>query len=115
MIKALVVLPGRALNHFVVRRIGLNNRAPGPAAPAGPSHHLGQQIKSLLRSPVVVHIKGNVRREHAYQRHILKIQSLGHHLSTQENRNVFLLKSIQDHFMSVGNGVGIHPQNTDTR
>ncbi|CAN3958314.1 hypothetical protein LLOABG_LLOABG_00245, partial [Dysosmobacter welbionis] len=41
LIKPLVILPSRALDHIVFRGVGLDHRPAGTAAPARPAHHLG--------------------------------------------------------------------------
>ena len=59
----------------------------------------------------MVHIQGHIRRQHAYQRHIGKVQSLGHHLGAQENGYLPHLEIPEELLMSLADGVRIHAEN----
>ena len=98
------------MDHVVLGRVGLDHGTSRLTAPSGPPDHLCQQIEGALRRPVVIHIQRRVRAEDAHQRHIFKIQSLGHHLRSQQYRHPLLLKLPQDGLVSHGYGVRVHPQ-----
>ena len=103
------------MDHVVLGRVGLDHGSSRLTAPSGPPDHLCQQIEGALRRPVVIHIQRRVRAEDAHQRHIFKIQSLGHHLRSQQDRHPLLLKLPQDGLVSHGYGVRVHPQQRRAR
>ena len=110
VIEPLIILLRRRLDHVVLGRVGLDHSSSRLTAPSGPPDHLRQQIEGALRRPVVIHIQRRVRAEDTHQRHIFKIQSLGHHLRSQQDRHPLLLKLPQDGLVSHGYGVRVHPQ-----
>ena len=98
-VKPFVILLRGALDDFVSGGIGLNHRpAPLRAAPR-PANHLCQQAEGPLGGAVVVQIQRRIGAEYAHQRHIFKIQPLGHHLSPQKDRNPLFDKAAQQLFM----------------
>ena len=59
----------------------------------------------------MIHIQRQIRRQHAHQRDIFKIQPLGHHLGADEDGDFFLVKFLQYGLVPGADGVGVHPQN----
>ena len=108
-VKAFVVLPGRIPQHLIFRGVGLYQRPAGLVTPARSAHNLGQKYKGAFGGAVVVHIQRLIRRQDPHQRHIIKIQSLGHHLCSQKDRNFFLIKFLQHFFMLHAHRVCVHP------
>ena len=109
-VKAVVVLGGGAGDDLVVRGEGLDHRPAVLAPPARPAHHLGQQAEGPLGGVVVVHVQAQVRRHHAHQGHVFKIQSLGHHLGAKKDGYLFLFKFVQQRLVVAGHRVRVHTQ-----
>ena len=58
----------------------------------------------------MVDVQRQIRRQHAHQRHIFKVQPLGHHLGADEDGHFFLFKFAQHLLVPVADGVGVHAQ-----
>ena len=58
----------------------------------------------------MVHVQTHVRRQNAHQRHVLKIQPLGHHLGAQQDGDLLFLKFSEQLFVSRAYGIRVHPQ-----
>ena len=69
-----------------MRGVGLDHRPALPCSPrpARPTTWVSR-LKVRSAGAVVVHVQGQIRRQHAHQRHIVKIQPLGHHLGPQQD------------------------------
>ena len=114
VVEAVIVLLRRRQDHVVAGGVGLDHRTALLLPPAGPAHHLRQQAEGALRRPVVIHVQRQIRRQHAHQRHPGEIQSLGHHLSPQQNGDAAALELPQELLVALSHGIGIHPQKLRT-
>ena len=84
-VERLVILRRRRLYRVVVRLKRLHNRpALIPAAPC-PTCDLIQQLKSALPRAIVRYAQPHIRRHHAHQRHLRKMQPFRYHLRPHQH------------------------------
>ena len=78
---------------------------------SGTSCHLGHKLEGSLRGPEVGVVQQYIGIEYSHHRHIVKVESLGDHLRTNENVGLSLLKIV--YYALVGGagarGVEVHP------
>ena len=113
-IKRRKILPCRQCNDIIFRREGLDDCFSGMISSPGTPYHLSQQRKGSLTAAKVIAIQGLIRQQHRRQCDIFKIQSLCHHLRSQDDVVFPSFKSCQFFFVisTVHCRIGIQPQNT---
>ena len=112
LVEAVVILLCRQIQHPVLGNQSLDHRPSGAVSPTGSAHHLGEHIEGGLRRPVAVGVETQIRIQYAHQGHIREVQSLGHHLGTDQDGDFFVFEAIQELFMGVhgADRVRIHAQ-----
>ena len=117
LVKRVVVLSGREFNDGMLRRHGLHHRRPRLLAAARPADHLRDQAERRLRRAVIAHVQAHIRVQNADERHIFKIEPLGHHLRPKQDRNFFLLEAPEQLLMAVAgrHRVRVHAQELRVR
>ena len=115
--KRRIILGCRRLNAVVIGAIGLNHRGSRPAAPARPARRLHQKLKGPLCRPVITPVEGQIRRQHANQRHAGEIMSFYNHLGTHQNIRLSFGKCLQNLFVAtlLPGGIEIHAENPRSR
>ena len=98
-VERLVILRRRRLYRVVVRLKRLHNRpALIPAAPC-PAGHLIQQLKRPLPRAIVRYAQPHIRRNHAHQRHLRKMQPFRNHLRPHQHPRLARPKPPQQAFV----------------
>src|SRR3984893_14035914 len=77
VIKARIVLGAGVVHRVKVRMITLNQDATWSISPTGAAGHLRDQLKGALGGAKVRQLQTRIHRNHAHQRHVRKIVSLG--------------------------------------
>ena len=80
----------------VLRFIGLHDNFSLLISPACPAGDLRHQLEGSLRRAIVRNVQRRIRRNHADQAHILKIQSLRHQLRSDQDLRFTPGKSAQN-------------------
>ena len=78
-------MPRRAAKNKIVRFVGLHDHQSAFLSASGSARDLRDQLKGSLARTVVWNVQTDIRRDHADQPHIVKIQSLGDKLRADEN------------------------------
>ena len=106
-----VVVGERGPDSVVVRHGRLNHHLPSQRSSSRPPRHLTQELEGPLACPEVGQMKPHIGIHHTHQCHPGEVQSLGDHLSAQEDVHLPSLHPTQDLVMSPlpGGGVHIHP------
>lgn len=84
---------------------------PGLSPRPGSAHHLGEHIEGGLPRQIPAGVQAQIGVQHAHQRNVGEIQSLGNHLGAKEHGNVFLLEVFQNFFVCIHGAyrVSVHP------
>ena len=111
IVKSVVILLRRVPDDLMVGHHRLNNGLSGAVPPAGSAHHLGEHIEGGLPCQIPAGVQAQIGVQHAHQRDVGEVQSLGNHLGAKEHGNVFLLEVFQDFLMCIHGAyrVGVHP------
>ena len=99
------------MNNRQIRRFGLKDDQSLLIFTPGTSCHLGHQLESTLIAPEVREVQHRIRIQNPHHTDMIKVQSFGHHLRTNQDIGLALFK-IRDNFLVCGTGTGgiqIHP------
>ena len=89
-IKSLVILPGCQDDDRVARRERLDDRPSGLCSAAGTPDNLRDQRKATFPCALIAAVQELIGGNDADKRHVFKIQTLGDHLRTNEDRYLLL-------------------------
>ena len=98
-VKRLVILRRRRLYRVVVRLKRLHNRPALIPAPARAPGYLIQQLKRALPRAIVRYAQSHIRRHHAHQRNLRKMQPFRYHLRSHQNPRLARPESPQQAFV----------------
>ena len=116
-VKRVVILCGGLENGLIFRREGLDNGAPGFFAASAASDDLRDEGKAAFSRTIITCVKTLIRRDNAYKRYILEIQSLCDHLRADKHRNLLFPELLEELFMRAyrRNGIRVHAQDLNPR
>ena len=92
IVKSVVILLRRVPDDLMVGHHRLNNGLSGAVPPAGSAHHLSEHIEGGLPRQIPAGVQAQIGVQHAHQRDVGEVQSLGHHLSPQQNGDAAALE-----------------------
>ena len=101
------------MNNRQIRRFGLKDDQSLLIFTPGTSCHLGHQLESTLIAPEVREVQHRIRIQNPHHTDMIKVQSFGYHLSTNQYIRLPLFK-IRNNFLVCGtstSSVQVHPGN----